>query len=112
MTVEFSEVENVELGVESFLSKLGSLYNFSNECAYTAYLIFFFPKFSESNQHNLFMSSSEYTHMRIEDKDEKGEGYLVIESKEDLEEFRKMLIEAYYELNPDRKRPCETRSPK
>ena len=42
--------------------------------------------------------SSEYTHMRIEDKDEKGEGYLVIESKEDLEEFRKMLIEAYYEL--------------
>jgi len=29
--------------------------------------------------------------------------YLVIESKEDLEEFRKMLIEAYYELNPDRK---------
>jgi len=52
------------------------------------------------------MPSSEYTHMRIEDKDEKGEGYLVIESKEDLEEFRKMLIEAYYELNPDRKRPC------
>jgi len=36
--------------------------------------------------------------MRIEEKDE--EGYLVIESKEDLEEFRKMLIEAYYELNP------------
>ena len=52
------------------------------------------------------MSSSEYTHMRIEDKDEKGEGYFTIESKEDLEEFRKMLIEAYYELNPDRKRPC------
>ena len=51
------------------------------------------------------MPSSEYTHMRIEDKDEKGEGYLAIESKEDLEEFRKMLIEAYYELNPDRKRP-------
>ena len=35
--------------------------------------------------------------MRIEEKDE--EGYLVIESKEDLEEFRKMLIEEYYELN-------------
>jgi len=32
-------------------------------------------------------------------EDEKEEGYLVIESKEDLEEFRKMLIEAYYELN-------------
>ena len=32
-------------------------------------------------------------------EDEKKEGYLVIESKEDLEEFRKMLIEAYYELN-------------
>ena len=58
------------------------------------------------------MPSSKYAHMRIEDKDEKGEGYLVIESKEDLEEFRKMLIEAYYELNPDRKRPCETQSPK
>ena len=38
--------------------------------------------------------------MRIEDKDEKGEGYLVVETKEDLDEFRKMLIEAYYELNP------------
>ncbi|BDC18511.1 hypothetical protein HS5_14010 [Acidianus sp. HS-5] len=48
--------------------------------------------------------------MRIEDKDEKGEGYLVIESKEDLEKFRKMLIDAYYELNPDRKRSCKTRS--
>ena len=36
--------------------------------------------------------------MRIDEED--GEGYLVIESKEDLEEFRKMLIEAYYELNP------------
>ena len=56
------------------------------------------------------MPSSEYTHMRIEDKDEKGEGYLAIESKEDLEEFRKMLIEAYYELNPDRKPSRETRS--
>jgi hypothetical protein len=58
------------------------------------------------------MPSSKYTYVRIEDKDEKREGYLVIESKEDLEEFRKMLIEAYYELNPDRKRPCETQSPK
>jgi len=45
--------------------------------------------------------------MRIEDQDEKGEGYLVIDSKEDLEEFRKMLIEAYYELHLDRKRHCE-----
>jgi hypothetical protein len=54
----------------------------------------------------------EFIHVRIEDKDEKGEGYLVIESKEDLEEFWKMLIEAYYELNPDRKRPCEAQSPK
>jgi len=49
--------------------------------------------------------------LRIEDKDEKGEGYLVIENKEDLEEFRKMLIEACYELNPDRKRPSEAQSP-
>ena len=49
--------------------------------------------------------------MRIEEKDEKGEGYLVIESKEDLEEFRKMLIEAYDKLDPDRKRPCENQSP-
>jgi hypothetical protein len=38
--------------------------------------------------------------MRIEDKDVNGEGYLVIESEEDIEEFRKMLIKAYYELNP------------
>jgi len=56
--------------------------------------------------------SCKHRHVRIEDKDEKGEGYLVIESKEDLEEFRKMLIEAYYELNPDRKRPYVTQSPK
>jgi len=49
--------------------------------------------------------------MRIEEKDEKGEGYLVIESKEDLEEFRKMLIEAYDKLDPDCKRPCKNRSP-
>ena len=47
--------------------------------------------------------------MRIEDKDEKGEGYLVVETKEDLEEFGKMLIEAYYELNPDRKHHNETK---
>jgi len=32
--------------------------------------------------------------MRIE-KDEEGNYWLVIESKEDLEEFRKMVIEAY-----------------
>jgi hypothetical protein len=36
--------------------------------------------------------------MRIVDRDEKGEGYLVIESKEDLEEFRKLLIEACKEI--------------
>jgi len=52
------------------------------------------------------MPSSKYTHMRIEDKDR--DRFLVIESKEDLEEFRKMLIEAYYELNPDRKPSRET----
>ncbi|BFI75590.1 hypothetical protein [Sulfurisphaera ohwakuensis] len=46
----------------------------------------------------------------VEDKD--GERLLEFESKEDLEEFRKMLIEAYCELNHDRKRPCETQSSK
>jgi len=46
----------------------------------------------------------------VEDKD--GERFLEFESKEDLEKFRKMLIEAYNELNPYRKRPCETQSPK
>ena len=56
-------------------------------------------------------TSSKYTYMRIEEKDEKGEGYLVIESKEDLEEFKKMLIEAYDKLDPDCKRPCKNRSP-
>ena len=45
----------------------------------------------------------------VEDKD--GERFLEFENKEDLEEFRKMLIEAYYELNPDRKRPSEAQSP-
>jgi hypothetical protein len=45
-------------------------------------------------------------------KDKDGVRFLEFESKEDLEEFRKMLIEAYYELNPDRKRPYVTQSPK
>jgi len=53
------------------------------------------------------MSSSEYTHMRIEE-DTDGDRFLVIESDEDLEEFRKMLIETYYELHPDRKPSRET----
>ena len=39
--------------------------------------------------------------MRIEEKDEKGEGYLVIESKEDLDELMKMVIEAFYKLHPE-----------
>ena len=38
----------------------------------------------------------------VEDKD--GDKFLVIESEKDLEEFRKMLIEAYYELNENRKK--------
>ncbi|BBG26353.1 hypothetical protein IC007_0861 [Sulfuracidifex tepidarius] len=46
----------------------------------------------------------------VEDKD--GERFLELESREDLKKFREMVIEAYYELNPDRKRPCETQSPK
>jgi len=37
----------------------------------------------------------------VEDKD--GERFLVIESDEDFEEFRKMLIEAYYELKKEKK---------
>jgi len=36
-------------------------------------------------------------------KDKDGERFLVLESKEDLEEFRKMLIEAYYELKQKKK---------
>jgi len=104
VTVEFSEIENVELGVEFFLSKLGSLYNFSNECAYTAYSIIFQNSMRVISI-TFLTPSSEYTHMRIEE-DTDGERFLVIESDEDFEEFKKMLIEAYYELNPDRKRPC------
>ncbi|AHC50731.1 hypothetical protein SUSAZ_01125 [Sulfolobus acidocaldarius SUSAZ] len=50
--------------------------------------------------------------MKIVEKDEKGYGYPLLESDEDLEKFRQMLIEAYYELNPDHKRPCENQSPK
>jgi hypothetical protein len=34
----------------------------------------------------------------IEDKD--GDKFLEFESKEDLEEFRKILIKTYYEFNP------------
>jgi len=49
--------------------------------------------------------------MRIEE-DKDGDRFLVIESDEDLEEFKKMVIEAYYKLHPDHKRPCETQSPK
>jgi len=98
------------LGLNFFLSKPGSLYNFSNEstksgfhiCAYTAYLIIFQNSMRVISI-TFLTPSSEYTHMRIEE-DKDGERFLVIENKEDLEEFRKMLIEAYYELHPDRKR--------
>jgi len=38
----------------------------------------------------------------VEDKD--GDRFLVIESEEDLEEFREMLIKAYYKLNENRKK--------
>ncbi len=38
--------------------------------------------------------------MKIVEKDDKGYGYLVLEADKDLEKFRKMLIEAYYELMP------------
>ena len=34
-------------------------------------------------------------------EDEDGERFLVIENKEDLEKFRKMLFDAYYELHPE-----------
>ena len=57
------------------------------------------------------MPSSKYTVMRIE-KDKDGDRFLVIESDEDLEEFKKMVIEAYHKLHPDHKRPCETQPPK
>jgi len=45
-------------------------------------------------------------------EDEDGERFLEIENKEDLEEFRKMLIEACYELSRARKPSYETQSPK
>mgnify|MGYP001770616424 FL=1 len=37
----------------------------------------------------------------VEDKD--GERFLVIESKEDFERFRKLLIEEYYKLHTEEK---------
>ena len=43
-------------------------------------------------------------------EDEDGERFLEIENKEDLEEFRKMLIEACYELSRARKPSYETQS--
>ena len=94
------------MGLNFFLSKPGSLYNFSNECAYTAYLIIFQNSMRVISI-TFLTPSSEYTHMRIEE-DKDGERFLVIENKEDLEEFRKMLIDAYYELHPDRKPSRET----
>ena len=45
-------------------------------------------------------------------ENEDGERFLKIESEEGLEEFRRTLIEAYYELSPARKPPYETRFPK
>ncbi|WP_236752337.1 hypothetical protein [Acidianus sp. HS-5] len=50
--------------------------------------------------------------MRIEDKDEKGEGYLVIESKGDLDEFWKLVMKKAEEKAKDRKPSYETQSPK
>ncbi|BDC00259.1 hypothetical protein SACC_32750 [Saccharolobus caldissimus] len=50
--------------------------------------------------------------MRIEDKDENGEGYLVIESKEDLEEFWKLVMKKAQEKAKARKPSYEAQPPK
>ena len=34
-------------------------------------------------------------------EDDDGERFLVIKNKEDLEKFKKMLFDAYYELHPE-----------
>ncbi len=47
--------------------------------------------------------------MRIVKREEE-ETEIIFETKEDLERFRKLLIQKYYELNPDRKPPCENQS--
>ncbi|BDB99974.1 hypothetical protein [Saccharolobus caldissimus] len=48
--------------------------------------------------------------MRIEDRDEKGEGYLVIKSKEDLEEFWKLVMKKVEEKVKARKLSRESRA--
>ncbi|BDC17430.1 hypothetical protein HS5_03200 [Acidianus sp. HS-5] len=60
----------------------------------------------------LFNAYNKYILMRIEDKDEKGEGYLVIESKGDLDEFWKLVMKKAEEKAKDRKPSYETQSPK
>ncbi|BCU68609.1 hypothetical protein HS7_20460 [Sulfolobales archaeon HS-7] len=50
--------------------------------------------------------------MRIEDKDEKGEGYLVIESKEDFKKFKEDLLRLAREKAKARKPSYETQPPK
>ncbi len=41
--------------------------------------------------------------MRVE-QDEEGNYWLVIESKEDLEEFKKMILEAFRKLEEEKKK--------
>ncbi|AAY79905.1 hypothetical protein [Sulfolobus acidocaldarius] len=48
--------------------------------------------------------------MKIEKREGEEEVDIIFESKEDLEEFRQLLIKKYYELNPDRKPPYGTQS--
>ncbi|WP_236753204.1 hypothetical protein [Acidianus sp. HS-5] len=50
--------------------------------------------------------------MRIEDKDENGEGYLVIESKEDFKKFKEDLLRLAKEKAKARKPSYETQPPK
>jgi hypothetical protein len=48
--------------------------------------------------------------MRIE-KDEEGNYWLVIESKEDLEEFKEMILEAIHELEKEEKEEEKDNNP-
>ncbi|WP_218260320.1 hypothetical protein [Saccharolobus shibatae] len=61
---------------------------------------------------SFLMSNDKYIIMRIEDKDENGEGYLVIENKEGFKKFKEDLLRLAREKAKTRKPSYESQSPK
>lgn len=66
-------------------------------------MIFLLTPQLRQKSENFLDRLGDFVFMRIE-KDEEGNYWLVIESKEDLEEFKKMILEAFRKLEEEKKK--------